>query len=77
MNDMNNVWTVVNPQGSTFRSEAKKIKAFPTLHEAEMFIEKEGMKGIYKIRGIAPEKRVDSNYIEQMVLLPELKLEDE
>jgi hypothetical protein len=77
MKDMNNKWTVVNPHVSTFRSEAKKIKAFATLHEAAMFIEKEAMKGIYKIRGVAPEKRVDSNYIEQMVLLPELKLEEE
>jgi len=77
MSDMNNKWTVVNPHVSTFRSEAKKVKSFPTLHEAAMFIEKEAMKGIYKIRGIAAEKRVDSNYIEQMVLLPELKLEEE
>ena len=77
MSDMDNKWTVIDSTSSHHRSEKKKIKSFPTLHEAQMFIDNENMKGVFKIRGLAPEKRVESNYIEQMVLLPELKLEEE
>jgi len=77
MRDMEKRWQVIEPLSRCLPSERRNVKAFVTLAEAEDYIAAENMKGVYKIRGIMPKKNKVSNYIEEMVLLPEINLEDE
>ncbi len=77
MSNIENKWKVIEPLSRCIPSDVRNVKSFVTLAEASDYIEAENMKGVYKIRGILPKKNKVENYIEEMVLLPELKLEEE